>query len=132
MLAKIPPLRTRQVHLDFHTSPFIRDVGVNFDAKKFAATMQAAHVNSVTVFSKFHHGHLYYNTEHWARHPGLMPGFDLLRAQVDALHGVGIRAPIYISVLCDEYAADKYPEWIAREPDGRPVGAGPLEPGWQI
>jgi hypothetical protein len=132
MPAKIPPLRTRQIHLDFHTSPFIRDIGVDFDPDEFADTMKAAHVNSVTVFAKCHHGHLYYNTKHPARHPHLRKNFDLLAQQVEALHRVGIRAPIYISVLCDEYAADEHPEWIAREPDGRPVGAGPLQPGWQI
>jgi hypothetical protein len=132
MPAKIPPLRTRQIHLDFHTSPFIRDVGVDFEPDEFAKTMKAAHVNSVTVFAKCHHGHLYYNTNHAARHPGLCKGYDLLAKQVQALHRVGIRAPIYVSVLCDEYAADEHPEWIAREPDGRPVGAGPLQPGWQI
>ena len=132
MPANIPPLRKRQIHLDFHTSPFIRDVGVDFDAHEFASIMKKAHVNSVTVFAKCHHGHLYYNTKHPARHPGLKKGFDLLAKQVEALHRVGIRAPIYISVQCDEYAADEHPEWIAREPDGRPVGAGPLQPGWQI
>ena len=129
MKSKNPELRTRQIHLDFHTSPFIGDVGADFDAKEFARTMKAAHVNSVTVFAKCHHGHLYYNTKHPARHPGLKKGFDLLARQVEALHRVDIRAPIYISVQCDEYAADEYPQWIAREADGRPVGAGPLAPG---
>src|SRR4051812_11070068 len=125
-------LPSRQVHLDFHTGPAIPDVGVDFDAEIFAQTFVNAHVNSVTVFAKCHHGHLYYNTDHPARHPGLKNGFDLLAQQVEALHREDIRAPIYISVLCDEYAADTHPEWIAREPDGRPVGAGPLDAGWQI
>jgi hypothetical protein len=122
----------RQVHLDFHTGPWIKDVGRDFNARDFARTMKAAHVNSVTVFAKCHHGHLYYTTKRPERHPGLRPGLNLLGEQVEALHREGIRAPIYISVQCDEYAADTHPEWIAREADGRPVGAGPLNPGWQI
>ncbi|MCY3021265.1 MAG: alpha-L-fucosidase [Planctomycetota bacterium] len=122
----------RQIHLDFHTGPWIPDVGRDFDARDFARTMKRAHVNSVTTFAKCHHGHLYYNTRRPERHPGLKPGLDLLREQVEALHRVGIRAPIYISVQCDEYAADTHPEWIARKADGAPVGAGPLSPGWQI
>jgi len=131
-------LRFRQVHLDFHTGPWIGDVGHEFDAREFARIMKRAHVNSVTLFAKCHHGHLYYDTRRPERHPGLKPGLDLLGEQVEALHREGIRAPIYISVQCDEYAADHHPEWIAREPDGRPVGAGPLDPpasgspGWQI
>ena len=130
-----PPLRFRQIHLDFHTSPHIRDVGVDFDAREFARTMKAANVDSVTVFGKCHHGHLYFDTKHPASHPGLKKGLDLLGEQVDALHRENIRAPIYISILCDEYAADTHPDWIALNPDGTRVGRGPLSNvngGWQI
>ncbi|HEV7298988.1 MAG TPA: alpha-amylase family protein [Tepidisphaeraceae bacterium] len=115
------PLPYRQIHLDFHTSPKILDVGADFDARQFARTMKAAHVNSVTVFAKCHHGHLYYNTKRPERHPGLKKGLDLLGEQVDALHREGIRAPIYISVQCDEYAANTHPEWVARNPDSSQV-----------
>jgi hypothetical protein len=118
--------------MDFHTGPWIKDVGARFDARQFAQTIKKAHVNSVTVFAKCHHGHLYYHTKRPERHPGLKPGLDLLEQQVEELHREGIRAPIYLSVLCDEYAADTHPEWIARQPDGKPVGAGPLAAGWQI
>ena len=80
-------LPTRQIHLDFHTGPAIPDVGRDFDARAFARTMQQAHVNSVTVFAKCHHGHLYYNTKRPERHPGLKRGLDLLRRQVEAQIG---------------------------------------------
>lgn len=127
-------LRTRQIHLDFHTGPAITDVGAAFDARQFAATMKAAHVNSVTVFAKCHHGHLYYKTARSERHPGLAKGLNLLGEQVEALHRVGIGAPIYISVQCDEYAANLHPEWIARGADGTRVRRPPgiFTPGWQI
>jgi hypothetical protein len=111
-------LRQRQIHLDFHTGPAIPEVGADFDARAFARTMKRSHVNSVTVFAKCHHGHLYYATRRPARHPGLEAGLDLTGKQVAALHAEGIRAPIYISVLLDEYAANTHPEWIARSPDG--------------
>lgn len=130
-----PSLRFRQIHLDFHTSPAIGDVGVDFDARAFARAMKQAHVDSVTVFAKCHHGHLYYETSHPARHPGTKKGLDLLGEQVEALHRENIRAPIYISVLCDEYAADTHPEWVALNPDGTRVGRGPLSNAngaWQI
>jgi len=125
-------LPMRQIHLDFHTGPWIPDVGKEFDPKKFAQIFKRAHINSVTLFAKCHHGHLYYKTRHPARHPGLAKGLDLLSKQIEALHAVGIRAPIYISVQCDEFAANTHPEWIALDPEGKRVGAGPLQPGWQI
>ncbi len=127
----------RQIHLDFHTSIHIPDVGAEFDARRFARTMKDAHVNSVTVFAKCHHGLLYYETKHPARHPGMKRGTDLLRRQVDALHDVGIRAPIYISVQCDEFAADTHPEWIVKKIDNTFHSAKPLQEiypnfTWQI
>ncbi|HMO26980.1 MAG TPA: hypothetical protein PKB10_11990, partial [Tepidisphaeraceae bacterium] len=78
-MPKQPALRFRQVHLDFHTSIHIPDVGRDFNADRFARTFADAHVDSVTVFAKCHHGLLYYNTDHPARHPGLKPGLDLTR-----------------------------------------------------
>lgn len=124
----------RQIHLDFHTGPAIPDVGADFNARQFAATMKSAHIDSVTVFAKCHHGHLYYKTNRPERHPGLRKSLDLLSEQIDALHRQQIRAPIYISVLCDEYAANTHPEWIARDPDGAPVRRpkGVFTAGWQI
>ena len=73
-MPKPPPLRFRQVHLDFHTGPWIGDVGREFDARDFARTMKRAHVDSVTVFAKCHHGHLYYQTKRPERHRGGDPG----------------------------------------------------------
>jgi hypothetical protein len=35
-MERVPRLRMRQVHLDFHTAPSIPDVGKEFDATEFA------------------------------------------------------------------------------------------------
>ncbi len=107
----------RTIHLDFHTSPDIPDVGVGFDADAFARTFKDAHVDSVTVFAKCHHGRLYFDTDRPERHPGLDRGLDLMGQQIEALHGAGIKAPIYVSVQCDEYAADLHQDWVALTPE---------------
>ncbi|MBV9468280.1 MAG: alpha-L-fucosidase [Abitibacteriaceae bacterium] len=126
------PLRT--IHLDFHTGPAVPDVGKDFDPETFARTFKAAHVDSVTVFAKCHHGHLYYATERAERHPSLPKDLDLLGQQIEALHKVGIRAPIYLSVQCDEYAANTHPEWLALTPELQQVKGGhsAFTPAWQI
>ena len=123
----------RQIHLDFHTSPHIPGVGERFDPADFAAAMVAAKVNSVTLFAKCHHGHLYYDTSSPARHPQLAR--PLLEEQIAALHEHHIRTPIYLSVQCDEYAANEHPDWIALSADGLRVGQKPLAAeyfNWQI
>jgi hypothetical protein len=108
----------RQVHLDFHTSPHIPGVGADFDAKEFAATFKRAHVNSVTVFAKCHHGYAYLPSKICAPHPTLAPGRDLLGEQIEALHREGIRCPIYITVGWDALSAQLRPEWRELFKDG--------------
>jgi hypothetical protein len=122
-------LRYRQVHLDFHTSPRIPGVGSLFDADAFGDAFAAAHVDSVTVFSKCHHGLSYHPTTVGRMHPTL--SFDLLRAQIDALHARKINAVVYLSATWDEHAADAHADWRAVSPDGslprfraEPAGAG--------
>ncbi len=122
------PLASRQIHLDFHTSELIPRIGSRFDPAAFAETLVQAHVNSVTCFSKCHHGMIYHDTRFPARHPHLER--NLLREQVEACHDRGIRVPIYISVGFDEFMARRHPEWIEIQPDGTRRGA-PLQAGWK-
>ncbi len=124
----------RTIHLDFHTGPDVPDVGKEFNSEQFAQTFKEAHVDSVTLFALCHHGHLYYDTDHPARHPGLDYKLNLLEEQVEALHKVGIRAPIYLSVQCNEFAANQHPDWIALTPELKQVkmGNSAFNPGWQI
>jgi Hypothetical glycosyl hydrolase 6/Beta-galactosidase trimerisation domain len=125
---------TRTVHLDFHTGPAIDDVASNFNADEFAATFVEACAQSVTVFAKCHHGHLYYETDRAERHPGLPKSINLLEQQIEALHRVGIKAPVYLSLQVDEYAANTFPEWLAVGEDLREVkhSTGVFDPGWQV
>ncbi len=111
----------RQIHLDFHTSPFIPDVGVEFDAEEFAATLKKAHVNSVTVFAKCHHGMCYYPTQTGVSHPAI-GSRDLLGEQIEALHRKGIRAPIYTTIVWEENVAQHFPEWRQMTKDGHFAG----------
>jgi hypothetical protein len=114
-------LPLRQVHLDFHTSPFIPDVATEFEAREFARTFKRAHVNSVTVFAKCHHGQCYYPTKTGTPHPALK-GRDLLGEQIEALHREGIRCPIYTTIVWEEDVAQKHPEWRQMARNGKFAG----------
>jgi hypothetical protein len=107
------PLRYRQIHLDFHTSEHIPGVGAAFDADTFVSTLKKAHVDSITVFAKCHHGWSYYPTKVGAPHPNLARP-DLLGDMVTALRAADIECPIYISVQWDERNARLHPEWRVR------------------
>ncbi len=120
-------MRRRQIHLDFHTSPLIGDVGRDFDPDAFADTLAAAHVNSATCFAKCHHGMFYYDSKVGPRHPALR--LDLLAAMIDACHRRDILVPAYVSVGWDEHAALTHPEWRLVTPDGRLDGPLPYGRG---
>ena len=85
-------MQYRQVHLDFHTSEKIPDVGSQFDKKQFQEALCLGHVESITLFSKCHHGYSYHPTTAGVMHPTLT--FDLLGAQLEACKEIGVNAPI--------------------------------------
>lgn len=122
-------LRMRQIHLDFHTSPAIEDVGTDWDAQHFVETLKRAHVNSVTCFARCHHGLVYYQPTRFPKHPSLT--FNLLGEQIEACHAVGIRVPIYISVGLDECMAEEHPEWLEVSPEGTLGGTSPVRARWK-
>jgi hypothetical protein len=121
-------LRFRQVHLDFHTSPLITDVGADFDASTFVQTLKDAHVNSINIFAKGHHGMAYYPSKVGPVHPGLK--FDLLGEMITACHQADILTPAYITVMWDQYAAEQHADWRVLDEHGAVDGATPLEAGW--
>ncbi|MBQ7355985.1 MAG: hypothetical protein IJW66_01155 [Clostridia bacterium] len=106
----------RQVHLDFHTSPDIEGIGVRFSKEQFQAALKRGKVNSVTLFAKCHNGYCYYPTKIGTMHPHL--DFDLLGAELDACHEIGVRAPIYITGGWSHLDSITHPEWNRRDADG--------------
>lgn len=110
--------RFRKIHLDFHNSPLIDDLGADFTADQFAGRLAHAHVNYVVCFAKCHHGMCYYNTRKGRKHPALK--FDLLGEQIEACHRRDIAVSGYLSVVWEEDAARLHPEWQQLGPDGMP------------
>ena len=109
----------RQIHLDFHTSEFIEDIGIDFNPTEFGETLKNAHVNSVTLFARCHHGWLYYPSK---KHPHLIhPNLNnknLLIEQIEACHKQGIKAPIYTTVPWDGRVMRENPEWLSLDENG--------------
>jgi len=122
-------LRFRQVHLDFHTSPLIPGIGRAFDKSAFQQTLKAARIDSITCFSKCHHGLSYHPTTVGRMHPEL--GFDLLRAQVEACREIGVKVPVYLSAGLDNTITQAHPEWREVDTEGRPT-ASPIQPGFHL
>ena len=123
------PLPFRQIHLDFHTAQQITGVGAKFDADRFADTLANAHVNSINLFARCHHGYIYFDTKRFPerRHPHLE--VNLLKEQIEACHALGIKTPIYTTVQWDFFTAQAQPEWLALDKNGRVQGPGAVRGG---
>ncbi len=118
-------LRFRQVHLDFHTSEKIPDVGSRFDKARWQDALKRGRVNSVTLFSKCHHGLSYHDTEVGVRHPHMKE--ELLPRQIEACREIDVNCPIYISAGYDEAMIARHPEWGVVRKGGQvfnPLAAG--------
>ncbi|HOV68849.1 MAG TPA: beta-galactosidase, partial [Clostridia bacterium] len=105
-------LSFRQVHLDFHTSEYIANIGSKFSKEQFQNELRRGHVSSITVFAKCHHGWAYHPSTANEMHPGL--NFDLLGSMIEAAHEIGVKTPVYISAGFDEKIARRHPEWVVR------------------
>ncbi len=125
-----PDLRYRQVHLDFHTSELVEEIGAQFDPDEFVQTLEKARVNSITCFARCHHGMIYYDTKAnpERRHPHLKR--NLLKEQIEACHKRNIRVPIYTTIMWDHYTAQRHTDWLVTDEKGVPVGTPILEPGF--
>ena len=130
---------TRQIHLDFHTSEALENIGGKFDKKQFQEALKAGNVNSINVFAKGHHGWSYYPTEVGQRHPNL--DFDLLGQQIEACHEIGVRVQAYYTIGWSVKDAEDHPEWILLNKDGEDpyskmkAEAKPTDPmpwGWPV
>ena len=121
-------LRFRQIHLDYHTSEFIPGIGAEFDPDRFVATLKDAAVDSITCFSRCHHGYIYHDTKFPYKHPHLTG--NLLIDQVRACHQADIKVPVYITVGWDHLMAQLHTEWCEIGEDGNRVNRKPLDSGW--
>ncbi|WP_422351060.1 alpha-L-fucosidase [Flagellimonas sp.] len=108
---------TRQIHLDFHTSEALLDIGGKFNKKQFQEALKAGNVNSINIFAKGHHGWSYYPTKIGSQHPNL--DFDLLKAQIEACHEIGVRVQAYFTIGWSVKDAEDHPEWVFLGKDGR-------------
>lgn len=119
--------RYRQIHLDFHTSEHIEDVGADFDPQDFVETLREGQVDSVTLFARCHHGWCYYPTNVGKPHPHLARP-DLLGEMIAACHAADIATPIYLTAQWDELTAREHPEWRVMQAENRAANYPGTEP----
>ncbi|MCF8225136.1 MAG: hypothetical protein K9J30_04580 [Bacteroidales bacterium] len=107
---------SRQIHLDFHTSEQLENIGEHFNKKQFQEALIAGNVNSINIFAKGHHSWSYYPTKIGKMHPHL--DFDLMGAQIEACKEIGVSVQLYFTVGWSATDAINHPEWAVLRQDG--------------
>ena len=107
----------RQIHLDFHTSKYLQNIGKDFDKVSWQEALKEANVQSINIFAKGHHGYSYYPTKIGTQHPNL--NFDLLSEQINASKEIGVKTPFYFAVGWSSLDASNHPEWIIKDKNGK-------------
>lgn len=119
-----------KVHLDFHNTVHVGDVGTEFDAAEFTAALSRGQLDAIVVFAKDMHGWCYYPARRAdAVHPGLHR--DLLGEQVAACRAAGVRVHAYYCVTWDHRMAEQHPDWLVVRRDRTTyLPAFDQTPGW--
>lgn len=112
--------RLRKVHMDFHNSPYLKDILKNFDAEEFVKTLVEAHINAGVFFAKDHFGYAYYDTKIGSRHPGAATSIDFLKEICKEAHKNDIKVIAYYSAAWDILAVKEHPDWEVQQFDGTP------------
>jgi len=108
--------RFRRVHLDYHTPEFPAGALEKFDAQGLAETLAGAKVQVANFFAKCHYGNCYYFTQAGHRHCALK--HDMVAEFLQAAHERDIAVSVYYSLLVDDGACQRNPDWEMRAADG--------------
>jgi hypothetical protein len=128
-IAALPRRPWRKIHLDFHNTQHIGQIGAKFNADEFGDRLLAGNVDSVVVFAKDMHGMFYYPSKYGPVHPGL--SFDLLGEQVKACRARKIAVYAYYCTTWDHHLANTHKDWLVIKRDGSNyLPKAGQTPGW--
>lgn len=111
----------RKAFFDFHTHSSAVEVAKDFDADAWAEQLLKANVQAVSTIVQCKYGWRYYRKGSigWV-HPRLSKDLDIVGETINVCHERGIRVIGYYHTLGSEMLAATKPEWLERDPLGRP------------
>ena len=91
-----------------------------FDAQNYVELLCLSQVQSAVVYAQSHVGLCYFPTKIGEMHRGLK-GKDIFGEVVNLCHQKGIYVVAYYSLIFNDWAYKKYPDWRIISADGRPA-----------
>ena len=96
---------------DNHTMQACYNVGHDFDAETFAASVKEVGAELVGFPAKCNQGFCYYDTKIGIRHPSMKPGHDYFGDLVAACNKVGVKVTAYLNCGLSNEDGVVHPEW---------------------
>ena len=113
----------RKLFFDFHTHSSAVEVAREFNAEKWAEELETTGAQAVSAFAKCGYGWRYYldGKVGWL-HPKLPSNLDMLGETIEACHKRGIKVIAYYHTFNSEPIAERFPEWIEKDSEGKARG----------
>jgi hypothetical protein len=104
--------------VDMHIDDWDKKFLSEFDSKSYVDMVASSNVRSVMIYANSHIGHCYWPTKIGHVHEGI-EGRDIFGEMVGLLHGRGLDAIVYFSLIFDNWAGRIHPEWRVLRADGQ-------------
>lgn len=111
--------------VDMHIEDWNPTFMSEFNAENYAQMMKIANVKSVMIYMNSHVGYCNYPTESGYVHKQMRNG-DKIGTLIDLCHKQDMDVILYYSLLFNNWAYEKYPEWRTLGKNGHPsrIGGG--------
>jgi len=96
--------------VDMHITDWDERFLSQFDAGNYVEMLQRCGAQSAVVYAHSHVGHCYYPTQVGHTHGGIA-GRNILGEVIDLCHAKGIAVVLYYSLIYDDYAYRRNPNW---------------------
>ncbi len=117
-------LSYRRHLLDMHIEDWDDRFLSRYDPKDHVRMLKLGNVKSAMVYANSHVGHCYWPTKAAHMHRGLK-GRDVLGELIDLCHAEGLDVIVYYSLIYNNWAYAKDPEWRIVDVDGKGSREGP-------
>ena len=109
--------------VDMHIEDWDASFLSRLDPRRYVELLRTARVQSAMVYANSHVGYCYWPTSSGRMHRGIA-GRDMLGEILQHCHSAGIDVVVYYSVIFNNLAYDREPEWRLLDSSGEPSREG--------
>jgi hypothetical protein len=103
--------------IDMHIEDWNEEFLSEFDSIKYVELLKKANIQSAMIYINSHVGYCYWPTKTGVMHSGFK-GVNKIGEVIDLCHKEGMDVIVYYSLIYNNWAYEKYPEWRMKDING--------------